>query len=148
MPEEAAAPSDAAQSSIVTSGAQTSEFWLTKAIAIGAAVIDGVAVVLDSLHEAGVLPDKPWAATALAAVATIMAVVKAMGYTRSRTLLKLAEAAPAAAAGVAATVPFARATAEELFHLLHGREAQAQAQAPSSLPVATLPLQPRLPPKP
>lgn len=121
-----------APASGVTPGRETSEFSLTKWIAIGAAALDIVALILETLHGAGLLPDRPWAATALAAVGTIMAVVKATGYTRSRTLQKLAELAPVAAQGAAATVPFARAVAEAVRELSSG-------SAP------TLPPEPRTP---
>lgn len=124
---------DAAPSGL-TPGRETSEFALTKWIAIGAAILDIIAVILETLHGAGFLPDKPWAATALAAVATVMAVVKATGYTRSRTLQKLAELAPVAAQGAASTVPFARAVAEAV------RELRA-----ISTPAPELPPEPRTP---
>ncbi len=131
----------------VTPGRETSEFWLTKVIVVGAAILDAIALVLETLHQAGILPDKPWAATALAAVGTVMAVVKATGYTRSRTLQKLAELAPAAAAGVAAAAPFAKAVAEAVAEQLKQHQAQPPTALSPPLPRVATP-QPSQPPGP
>lgn len=131
----------AEEASAVTPGRATSEFWLAKVLVLVAAALDVVSIVMETLHAAGVLPDKPWVVTALAVAATVMAGFKALGYTRSRTLLKLAELQPKAASGVADTAPFARATAEAVLELLQGREAPEEKPPPSG-PV-TLPLQPR-----
>lgn len=126
----------------VTSGRATSEFSLTKWLIIIAGGLDVVSILFEVLHASNVLPEKPWVITALAATATVMAGLKALGYTRSRTLLKLAELAPRAASGVADISPFARATAQAVLELIQGREAQEEPKTPVDRP-STLPLQPK-----
>lgn len=84
------ASSDGASAVVVASGNTTSEFSLAKWLLIGAGAIDALTLVLETLHGAGVLPDRPWVATALSIAVTLMAGLKAFGYTRSRALVKVA----------------------------------------------------------
>lgn len=118
----------------VGSGSDTSEFWLTKAFLLLAIIVDLIAIGFDAAREAGLLQGVAWAPTALAVVATVAAVAKALGYTRSRTLQKLAVLAPGAAVGVAAVAPFAKAVGEAVAEALKPQPAQTLPSGPQSPP--------------
>ena len=92
-------------------GKNTSEFSLTKWVIIIGTVLDLAGIVLEALKEqvhAG------WFPTVLVVVGTLMALVKALGYTRSRTMLKLADLAPVIAPEVAQVLPLLPALVQEL----------------------------------
>lgn len=95
-------------------GKGTSEYGLTRLVMVAGAAVDAVAIVLESLKTSGHFPDGSWLPTAMSIVGTLAIVLAQLGYTRSRTMVKLAEAAPVAVAGVATAVPLAMAAAREL----------------------------------
>lgn len=86
-----------------TPGSQTSEFKLTGLLVIFACLVDLASLVLGGLQQGGAT--FPWLAGAISVVATIAGLVKALGYTRSRTMLKLADMQAPVAQAVHATVP-------------------------------------------
>ena len=111
-------------------GKNTSEFSLTKWVIIIGTVLDLAGIVLEALKEqvhAG------WFPTVLVVVGTLMALVKALGYTRSRTMLKLADLAPVIAPEVAAAIPLFVALAKEL------KSGSQQLPLPGVLPTPPLP---------
>ncbi len=73
-----------------TIGHQTSEYGLASWLIWIAGLLDVFAIILETLHGAGALPEKPWVATVLALSATVMAGIQGLGYQRSRTVLKVA----------------------------------------------------------
>jgi len=81
-----------------SAGQQTSEFKLTVWVVILGTVLDAVAVAVGTLQQQGV--ESKWLAGAMLVAGTGMMLVKALGYTRSRTMLKLAEMAPTATQAV------------------------------------------------
>lgn len=96
-------------------GTQTSEFKLTVAVMILGAVLDGIGVALGTLKDAGMTYQ--WLPLALVVVGSAITLFKAMGYTRSRTLQKLAELQPQAVEVTKASVPFVVAVAKAVKEL-------------------------------
>lgn len=94
-----------------TAGSQTSEFKLTKWVLIAGLSLDAIGILLESLKG---VADFGWIPSVLIVVGSLMALVKALGYTRSRTMVKLAEATPKVAVGVAELVPLAKELAAEV----------------------------------
>ena len=90
---------------VASPGATTSEFKLTVVVMALGACLDGVSVALDAVQANHLVdPNAHWFAIALAVLGTTMTLVKALGYTRSRTMVKVAELAGPAASGVASGV--------------------------------------------
>lgn len=96
-------------------GKKSSEFKLTTLVVLAGLALDVVAVCLETLTGVGVVA--PWFPSVIAAIGGLMALLKAMGYTRSRTLLKLQEQAPALAAEVRADIPPTKELLETLQEL-------------------------------
>jgi hypothetical protein len=70
------------------SGTSTTEFKLTVAAMILGVVLETVATVLHSLQDAGV--DKPWIPAVLAVIGALIQMASLFGYTKSRTVVKVA----------------------------------------------------------
>ncbi len=97
-----------------TEGAQTSEFRLAKVVMVVGACVDGVAILLESLKQSGLFPYASWLPVVLGAVGTLSIVLAQLGYTKSRTMVKLAEAMPSAVAGIASVAPLVKAAVTEV----------------------------------
>lgn len=106
-------------------GRATSEFSLARIVMVAGAAVDGVAILLESLKTSGHFPSASWLPTALVVVGTLSVVLAQLGYTRSRTMVKLAEAAP-----VAVSVP----------PLVVAATREALSPPPKPSPSATVPL--------
>lgn len=77
-------------------GTQTSEFKLTMVVIIVGIVMEAFAGILTQLQTAN--PTSTWVGVAMSVVGAVMILLKALGYTKSRTALKLGELAAGAAA--------------------------------------------------
>lgn len=77
-----------------TPGIKTSEFLVTAVLLILGSILDGAGIVLNALQESGTV-QAGWLPVALVAAGTGLMLVKALGYTRSRTMVKLAAQQPA-----------------------------------------------------
>lgn len=84
-------------------GNTTSEYALTKWVMVAGMVLTVIAAVLQELQNQGM--NFGWLPVALAIVGPLMALVKAMGYTASRTHVKTAELAAKGAMEVAHLIP-------------------------------------------
>ena len=96
-----------------TEGMQTSEWRLAKVVMVIGACVDGVAILLEGLKQSGVFPASSWLPVVLGGVGTLSIVLAPLGYTRSRTMVKLAEAAPSLGASLGSTLPLAIQAAKE-----------------------------------
>jgi hypothetical protein len=74
------------------SGIKSSEFKLSAVALVVGTGLDVVAAMLSTLAEAGV--GGKWVAGAMLVCGLLLKVAAVLGYTKSRTLVKLAEAAP------------------------------------------------------
>ena len=97
-----------------TEGTQTSEFRLARVVMVVGACVDGVAIVLESLKQTGLFPHASWLPVVLGGVGTLSIVLAQLGYTRSRTLVKLAEAMPQAVQSAAVLPPLVKTAVEEV----------------------------------
>ena len=73
-----------------TPGSMTSEFKFAKVVFFVGLALDVAAGVLHQLQGSGVA--FPWFPTVLAGIGALMNVVSFLGYSRSRTAVKVAEA--------------------------------------------------------
>lgn len=117
----------------MSDGAQTSEFQLTKYVFFAGMFLDAVGILLEQLQihfqaKSGFLP------VVLVVVGSLMSLAKALGYTRSRTMVKLQEAAPVAVSAGAELVPLFK----ELLGELKAARGSSQVTPPS---VVEVPLQ-------
>lgn len=87
-------------------GNETSEFSLTKLIVFGGLAIDVISVVLESLKNVGL--NFGWLPAVLAVCGSAMALLKGLGYTRSRTMAKLVALQPQAEEVAGKAIPFAK----------------------------------------
>jgi hypothetical protein len=98
-------------------GSKTSEFKLTAVMMLVGAVLDGIGIVLESLKDSGVIHGS-WLPVTLVIVGTGLMLFKALGYTRSRTVIKLAEKQSSLTEVLKVNTPFAlevaRMVSEEL----------------------------------
>jgi hypothetical protein len=94
-------------------GRGTSEYGLARIVMVAGAAVDGVAILLEALKTSGHFPSASWLPTALTVVGTLAIVLAQLGYTRSRTMVKLAENAPAAFGSAAAQIPLVVTAAKE-----------------------------------
>jgi hypothetical protein len=109
------ASADPAVPVVPAPGSSTSEFKLTMLVLAIGAVLDGLSVTLEAVQSTHLVdPSVHWFNACLAVTGTLMMLVKALGYTRSRTLVKMAALAEPAAAGVAAQLPFLVAERDNL----------------------------------
>jgi hypothetical protein len=115
----------------VKPGSETSEFTITKYVYYAGLALDGIGITLEALKEQGV--NFGWLPTVLVIIGSLMVLLKALGYTRSRTMVKLAAAAPVAARGVAEVVPLLKELLEEI------RQQRSQGESPTLPPVIELP---------
>lgn len=81
----------------VKPGNETTEFTIAKFGAVTGLILDAVAVSLATLQEHGI--DKPWLAVTLAVCGTLLKILSALGYYKSRTELKKAAINAAVTAG-------------------------------------------------
>lgn len=91
---------------MVKPGAQTSEFKIASVLLVLGAALDAAAVVLHVIQGTGL--DAPWLSIALLVTGTGLSVMSTWGYTRSRTLVKLAELQPQASAVIGQAMPLAK----------------------------------------
>lgn len=113
-------------------GTATSEFKLTAVVVILGTVLDFIGITLETLQGQGILPSGGWLSSVLVVVGSLLVLGKALGYTRSRTMLKLAEQQEAAAgAAKEIGVPLAQTLRELL--------AELKAAKGGSLPPPQLP---------
>lgn len=117
-------------------GTKTSEFKLASLVIVIGLGLDVTAVLLQTLTEIGV--SAPWFTQVLAVLGTLSTLVAALGYTRSRTLVKLQTQAPAFAAEVRSDIPLGKellGTLQELKEEV--RALKAKDVTPATLPSAT-----------
>ena len=121
-------------------GNTTSEWKLTALVMMFGAALDAVGITLGALKDAGVLGGGAWLPVTLTVVGSLMMVAKAMGYTRSRTLVKMAEQMPATTTQVVeaahSAIPLAQ-TVREVVREELARQAPNAKQA--TLPPGTPP---------
>jgi hypothetical protein len=85
MPDE---PKPVVQTDPTKTGSSTSEFKLAAVAMTAGAVLDGVSVLLAGLHET--FPNASWLSVAMSVVGTLLMLATALGYQRSRALVKTA----------------------------------------------------------
>lgn len=93
-------------------GSQTSEFNIAKLLVLLGVVIDCAAVGLSTLQESGL--QFPWISFAMIVVGMLTKVLPALGYVRSRTMVKLAAQQSQAAEVIKAAVPLVQGVKEAL----------------------------------
>lgn len=103
-------------------GSATSEFKLSAAVILIGTVIDFVSIGLGTLRDQGV--QGAWLTGALAVCGTLMVIASALGYSRSRTLVKLSAQAPAATQAVRDEVVPLAGTLRELVEELRAARAK------------------------
>jgi hypothetical protein len=91
----------------VKTGASTSEFKLSAVIALAGAALDVAGILLGSLRESGLVAGG-WLPATLVVVGALVMVAQGLGYSRSRTLVKLAELQPRTTEAIKLTVPLAK----------------------------------------
>lgn len=107
-------------------GSETSEFKITKIVMFGGLGLDTLGVLLEGLKTSGV--NFGWLPAVLVVVGSLMTLVKALGYTRSRTMQKLAEAGPKVSQEVSHIIPLVKelaATVKELRAEVKAKPAEA-----------------------
>jgi hypothetical protein len=104
----------------IKSGSETSEFSLTKLAMYAGIGLDAIGIALESLKSTGAFEGSSWLPATLVVVGTLLALLSKLGYTRSRTMLKLASAQPVAAKEVAAVVPLYKELLTEVKALRSG----------------------------
>lgn len=117
-------------------GRATSEFSLAKLVIILGVALDGTGLILETLGNAGL--HFGWMPPVLVVVGTLTALVAKLGYTRSRTMLKLAAMQPQAVEVGKTAVPFA----QDLVKLIREEIARSQKppepeSSPQLLPAST-----------
>lgn len=75
------------------SGKESSEYRVTAVVIVIGTVLDAIGIILGTLSDAGFIT-AAWLSIVLVIIGSLLIVAKALGYTRSRTLLKLAEIQP------------------------------------------------------
>lgn len=106
---------DAAKTDAVKPGNQTSEWKLTLYVFVAGAVLEVAGTVLAAYAETS---EKAWAHTTLVIVGALLQVLKAAGYVKSRSDLKVAAAANSGKANsadvVAAVLPLVTAAMQKV----------------------------------
>jgi hypothetical protein len=103
-------------------GSATSEFKLTAVVVLVGTVLDAIGISLEALRDNGIVTAS-WLSPVLVVVGSLLVLGKALGYTRSRTLLKLAEQQGAAAQAVKEIGPPLAQTLRELLSELKAAKA-------------------------
>jgi hypothetical protein len=119
----------------VAPGSQTSEARFTAWAMVAGAVIDGVGILLEMLKESAVFSGS-WLPVALVVCGTLTMLLAKLGYTRSRTLVKLAALQPQGVKAVSELAPFVRSVREVVREELAARKAPPE-EPPPTLPSAT-----------
>jgi hypothetical protein len=120
-------------------GKGSSEFKLTVWVVILGTIFDSIAIGLGTLQEHGVAGK--WLAGGIFLVSTVMMLLKALGYTRSRTLVKLGDQVPGATrATKEAVLPLGETLRELVAELREARAGNLPPQREEPLP--PLPQQP------
>ena len=101
MPENAS--SEVTSIDDLTDGKNTSEFKLAKLVIFAGIAVDVVGALLEGLKHAGL--DFGWLPAAMIVVGTLASLLASLGYTRSRTMVKVAQIAPKVGAEVAHVLP-------------------------------------------
>lgn len=112
-------------------GITTSEFKLSAAVILVGTVIDFISIGLATLRDQGV--HGAWLTGALAICGTLMVIATALGYARSRVLVKLAGQAPAATQAVRDEVVPLAGTLRELVEELRAARAKDVTPPPETL---------------
>lgn len=107
-------------------GSETSEFRLSAVVVLVGTLIDLASIALTTLRDQGV--QGAWLTGALAVCGTLMVIATALGYARSRTLVKLSSQAPAAAQAVREEVVPLGQTVRELVAELRAAKASETPQ--------------------
>ena len=116
----------------VTPGSSTSEFKLTAVVVFLGAALDVAGIVLDAIKDAGVSTGA-WVPVSALVVGTLLMLLAKLGYTRSRTLVKIAEAtASKGVPALSASTPFV----QELVGILRSEMAKPAAPASATPPPA------------
>jgi hypothetical protein len=93
------------------SGRTTSEFQLSMIVTVAGFVLDAAGIVLHAIQESGAVTWH-WLPGVLVVVGTLLSLLSALGYQRSRTMLKIAALQSDAARAIGVNVPLVRAVAE------------------------------------
>lgn len=89
-------------------GNETSEFSLTKLVILAGLSLDIIAIALEGIGSLGV--NFGWIPPVMVVVGTLSMLVAKLGYTRSRTLVKLQAQVPQLVTEVSGTLPLAKDT--------------------------------------
>jgi hypothetical protein len=73
----------------MSAGQSTSEFQLARLVIIIGAVLEGASVVLHQFQDAGI--GTGWVPMALGAAGGLLQIISLLGYTKSRTIVKVAQ---------------------------------------------------------
>lgn len=111
-------------------GTATSEFKMTAVVVILGTILDFIGITLETLQTQGVIPSGGWLSSVLVVVGSLLVLGKALGYTRSRTLLKLAEQSGAATVAVKEVAPPLVQTLRELLAELKAAKGSTPPQLP------------------
>lgn len=116
----------------VTPGGQTSEAKFTAVAMVLGTVLDAAGIALGTLKDSGAISGT-WLPIAILVCGTLLMLVSKLGYTRSRTLVKLAALEAEGAKAVADVAPFVQKVVEALKQ----EQAAAAPHAPPTPPSAT-----------
>lgn len=78
----------------VTPGSGTSEFKFAAAVAVLGAILAGLSVSLGQLQQ--ILPEQQWISVAGVIVGGLMTLISSLGFSKSRTVVKVAASQAAA----------------------------------------------------
>jgi len=123
-------------------GSETSEFTLAKMVLVAGVVVDVAAIALAALQDSGA--HWGWLPGAMLVVGMLTKLFGALGYTRSRTMVKVAALQPQASEVLRVSVPFVKEVAslvrEELKRPPPGDSLPTPPERPSAMsPPASAP---------
>jgi hypothetical protein len=93
-------------------GTQTSEFKLAQYVIFAGIALDVLGITLEALKQVGL--SFGWMPVVMVIVGSLMTLVSALGYTRSRTMVKLSGQTPTTALEVAALLPLLKEVVGEV----------------------------------